>query len=99
MAMKITPIDMEDRPRQPAGSLLMLAACALIIGVLAAVCILFSDIAAAILGAVGLLFGGYAMGLGYRHGGEKRNLYAATVAVGLMLAVIAFMLGFVGMLS
>jgi len=56
-------------------------------------------ILAVVFGALGLLIGGFAMSRAYRDGGMNKNSYMGIAAVGLLLSVIAFMLGFIGLVG
>lgn len=54
---------------------------------------------AVVFGALGLLIGGFAMSRAYRDGGMNKNVYVGIAAAGLLIAVIAFMLGFIDLVD
>jgi len=54
---------------------------------------------AAALGAVGMIVGGFAIGVANRFPGKERMQYMVISAAGIMLSVIAFMFGFVNFLT
>lgn len=71
----------------------------LIIAVIGIVCLLVGiDAGATLFGAFGLVLGGYSMGYVHRHGDNRKDLLALSGAA-LFISVIAFMLGFVSLLS
>ncbi|MDD4222295.1 MAG: hypothetical protein WCQ63_01765 [Methanomethylophilus sp.] len=98
MAMKVTPPDYGDKPKRTIEGVLKIVAAVLAISIVALLCLFFNNYAALVFGAVGLVFGGYAMNLGYRYGGDKSKVCVAIASVGLIFSVIAFMLGFVAVI-
>ncbi len=73
----------------------MFCALALVIGIAAAALCIMEDtaIAAVVLGAVGMVLGGYAVNLPRLLGGDKKTLLTLIAGVGLMLSMVGFMLG------
>ncbi len=69
------------------------AGATLFLGILAIVCCLFSGIAAAVLGAVAMVAGGYSLSLLKLTGSDSKGMMAMAGA-GLMLGVIGFLVGF-----
>ncbi len=54
--------------------------------------------AGALVGAVGLVIGGYAVNYVNRSGGDMKQILLVAGALGLFLSMIGFILGFAGML-
>lgn len=85
-------MDYDDVPKNPLGSGAITFICGLA-GLLIA--LLANDIAIAglILGALGLVVGGYAINVANRAIDEQRMMYLSVAGIGLMLSVLAFMIG------
>ncbi|MBR6037470.1 MAG: zinc ribbon domain-containing protein [Candidatus Methanomethylophilaceae archaeon] len=73
----------------------MFCALALVIGIAAAALCIKDDtaIAAVVLGAAGMVLGGYAVNLPRLLGGDRKTLLTLIAGVGLMLSMVGFMLG------
>lgn len=91
-------VNVDDIGPQPIGSKISaihLCILLMIMGVLSiATALAGVGIAGVIFGAVGLVLGGYTMGKARHIGPEKRNLFLALCAVGLILSVVGFLLGY-----
>jgi hypothetical protein len=86
--------DYDPVPRNPLG-LSLLAMIVGIIGTVIAFRIQSLLIAAIILGAVGMIIGGYAVSLGNHTHTPDRLQYMLMAGVGIMTSVIAFIVGLV----
>ncbi|MDR0508844.1 MAG: hypothetical protein LBG63_03340 [Candidatus Methanoplasma sp.] len=90
--------DYDDVPRNP----IMYGLITLVCGVAGTVIVfLLPDLsaAAAVLGAIGLALGGYAISVANRSPASNRVKYMAIAGAGIMTSVIAFMFGFVNFLA
>jgi predicted RNA-binding Zn-ribbon protein involved in translation (DUF1610 family) len=65
-----------------------------VLGILAAALVMFQPIASIALGGVGLLLGGYSFNTSRVYDAPSRNMYIAISAIGLLLSMVAFILGF-----
>ncbi|MCL2333550.1 hypothetical protein [Candidatus Methanoplasma termitum] len=90
--------DYNDIPKNPLGYALTSLFCG-IVGV--AILFILRDyaIAAVALGGVGLVVGGYAIGVANHFPGRSRVQYMVLAGAGLIASVMAFMLGFAYMVS
>ncbi len=87
----------ETRKVPPIGAF-NLALIALVIAILSVVLLVPKIYAGcAVFGAMGLLFGGYAMGYSHKHAPENIKVLFAMSGVSLLLSVLGFMMGFVGL--
>ncbi len=89
----------ETRKVPPIGAF-NLVLIALVVGVLSVVFLVPKIYTGcAVFGALGLLFGGYAMGYVHRHASGNVKVLFGLSGASLLLSVIGFMLGFVGLAS
>ena len=90
--------DYNGLPRNPMGFVLVSLVCG-IIGT--AVVFLLSDysLLSAILGATGMVIGGFSISLAHHFPTKERMQYMGFAAAGIMMSVISFMFGFVYFLT
>ena len=90
--------DYDDVPRNPMGYVLLTLACG-VLGMVIVFALSDLSLVAVILGAVGMVIGGFAINVANRFPTNDRIKYVAIAAVGIMTSVMAFMFGFVNFLS
>ena len=89
-----------DQKKKSPVSAMTVVGIAAICGILSIVCYLVSVSAGAVVfGAIGLVVGGFSFGRAFTAEGDLRKVLTALVAVGLILSVIGFMLGFAGLIG
>jgi hypothetical protein len=81
-------------PRNPLGYALISLFCG-IVGTAVVFGLPDLSIAAAVLGAAGMVIGGFAIGVANRHPSTDRIPLMLLAGAGVMMSVISFMLGFV----
>ncbi len=87
----------ETRKVPPIGAF-NLALISLVIGILSVVFLVPKVyVGCAVFGAMGLLFGGYAMGYSHKHATGNVKVLFGMSGASLLLSVIGFMMGFVGL--
>ena len=89
----------EDKPKSPVAGFTAIGL-AVVFGILS-IAMYFLDVPAggAVMGAVGLILGGFSFGKAYVLGGKKRNLLMGLVGAALLMSVVGFMLGFAKLLG
>lgn len=88
-------LDMEFKPER-ATMAVQLSMATIVLGVLSVVCLVMdSGIAAAVLGAVTLVMGGYSVNAARIQGAGK--MYVAMAGIGLFLGLFGFLFGFFDM--
>ncbi len=86
----------ENRKVPPIGAM-NLVLIALVLAILSVVCLVPKVyVACAIFGAIGLMLGGYSMGYVHRHAESAQKQLMAMAGAALLLSVIGFMFGFLG---
>ncbi|AGI47974.1 hypothetical protein TALC_00981 [Thermoplasmatales archaeon BRNA1] len=100
MAISTFDIYDEQKPKKPLINPLISSFLALATGIIGMVCFLIGVYAGALVfGACGLFFGGNSFGHGVKVMHESDDYKPAVISgVGLLLSVIAFMFGFVGVI-
>lgn len=79
---------------------MMIAAVGLIIGVISAVSVyMFDDMIGLIVGAVGLVLGGYSVNLSNHCKTSEKMAFLIMSGIGLALSMIGFMLGLAGVVG
>lgn len=91
-------LDAEMLPRNP----MWVCVAAIICGA-AGLCAAFAmdgmEMVAIVLGGIGMVIGGYSISLANHCPNDKRMMFMALAALGIMLTVLAFMFGLYGMVD
>lgn len=68
-----------------------------ILGISAAALLFFLPIGSIALGGAGLLMGGYSFNMSRAYEAKERNILIAMAAIGLLLSMVSFIMGFRGL--
>lgn len=69
-----------------------------VLGIISAVLLYFFPVGSIVFGGAGLLLGGYAFNISRAYEAKEKNIFIALSAIGLLLSMISFIMGFGGLL-